>query len=699
MISNLLLTGNFAIDLVKNILFAIDKAIYGLVGTAYRVFYYLANATLVENINGIMTRMYAILGIVMVFVLAFNLLTYIVDPDKINDKKTGASTFVKDVILAIIIISITPMLFTKLYALQSQIIVSGVIDNLILGGSGSAPDYEEYDSSNPNYSSLSDYYIQNGANSMVASVYVAFLYPKDNFAALECKESDNGEHEDYCRAYKEARKTGDINAFSDLITNDDYNFSMFITTVAGVVLLFFIFSFCLNLAKRVGKMAIIQLIAPIPVTLELLPNKKGLRQNWLKTLVSVYLEVFFFLLVIYIVIFLISLVPDVVKNLFMTAPGASGPIKLLTTVFLIFGLLFFGKEAPQMIFDLLGIKSTGVISAAAKRAVAMASVTANTAGSMASNMVKNAANTEGGVFARGASALAGGFSAGARNVWAGRNAHNWRDAANNRTRINGTVQQNRRNRTDYRNQHGGTLTGAMAGHVSDFRANISEGASAFIHGRYDESNQTISLLDRLSSATSEAKLKKNEDASYRSAKEMYDQHKNANFQGFMNDYNAWKATVTDGKDKETDFMDYLSTHGGTYAGHSYSDMLNSHLQMKQAEKEMINRNDEKLRVAAANAMAIINANPSLQNLKGKVTINGVSSSMSLSDALKQVVTDTGELKSGMFNADLQSVIDAYNKAISEEKTRLTAESAQRRYRDEERRNRRGGGSSSGGSGS
>ena len=43
------------------------------------------------------------------------------------------------------------------------------------------------------------------------------------------------------------------------------------------------------------------------------------------------------------------------------------------------GLLQFGKEAPQMLFDLLGIKTTGIIKEAAKRALALPGVMAGAA--------------------------------------------------------------------------------------------------------------------------------------------------------------------------------------------------------------------------------------------------------------------------------------------------------------------------------
>lgn len=423
MMNSLLLIGNnWFTNILRSFTLLLDKGIYSLVSAAYSVFYYLADATILNDrvVENFTLRIYTILAIVMVFVLAFNLLNYIIDPDKITDNKVGASTFVKDVIIALVIISLAPMLFTKLYSLQSKVLSSGVIANLVLGGNTDSK--KTFDTTK--YNSLTDYYIQNGANTMVASIYVAFLYPNDpnGFTALDCnKEKDDGTYTPYCEAYQKVKDGYSISSFGEFITNEDYNFTPFMTTVAGVVLLFFMLSFCLNLAKRVGKLAIIQLIAPIPATLELIPSKKGLRKTWIETLIKVYLEVFFYLAVMYIIIFLISLVPDTIETLFTSAGGNNlSLVKLLTIVLLIYGLLMFGKEAPQLLFDLLGIKSTGVIKDAALRGLKMAgSFTAGAAvgaTSVARNATGMAKNIKSGSYGAAAGNALGMFTGGVSGV-------------------------------------------------------------------------------------------------------------------------------------------------------------------------------------------------------------------------------------------------------------------------------------------
>ena len=493
MISRFLLINNIFIKGLKEISFFLDKTIYGIANTVYSAFYYLANANLLNEtiIENFTRRIYAILGIVMVFVLAFNLLNYIIDPDRITDKKVGTSNLIKDIVIALVLLTIIPMLFTKLYSLQSKVLTSGVLSNLILGGYSdtNAPSKEEYEEAVQNgedYNSLTDYYIKNGGNTMVASVFTTFLLPNDNFTVLECPDDS---HSDYCDAYLSVKKDGDLNAFSDLKSRDDYNYMFLISTAAGIVLTFFMLSFCINLAKRAGKMAILQLIAPIPIILELLPNKKGTRKTWIETLIKTYLEVFFFMAVIYIVVFLISLIPNVVETLFSTATNAGFFVRVIVMVLLIFGLLQFGKEAPQMIFDLLGIKSTGIIKAAGLRGVAMAGVTGGLLGSTVGRFARNFNGTDGNIGQKLLSGVGGAGSGFARNLWGARNVHNLKDVRALRQKVNKDIVTARVNRDAYWQSHGKTLGRVIGGHAHDMLYGADSGFRSYLgQGPIDSQN-------------------------------------------------------------------------------------------------------------------------------------------------------------------------------------------------------------------
>ena len=489
--SKYLLLGSVIIKLVKNLVFLLDRIIYSVAKVSYSVFCYLSEATIVDGdmIQSITERIYAVLGILMVFVLAYNLLNYIIDPDKISDKKIGASAIIKDIIIALVVITISPMLFTKLYSLQNTIITSGVISNLIMGG------YVQSDvNSNPGRT-----YIENGANNMVATVFSAFVTPSDdNFSILDCdfsQNASNGDYDSYCNAYKEATETGSLKAFGDIVDKDKYDYYIILSTAAGIVLTFFMLSFCLNLGKRVGKMAILQVLAPIPLILEIVPSKKGLRKTWKDELIKTYLEVFFFQGTVFITVYLITLVPNIVTNLFLNAPDAGILVKLFTLVFLIFGLLKFGKEAPQLVFDLLGIKASGTIKEAAQRALAQGAVTGGILGSTVGRFSRNFTNSGGG-FKGVASGLAGAGSGVARTLWGARNVHSLKDAQKLRTNVNKQIVTAKVNRNAYRHAHGDSLGGVIRGHVADFGRNVNLGVRGYtgFENDYQKNKYTEKVL-------------------------------------------------------------------------------------------------------------------------------------------------------------------------------------------------------------
>lgn len=407
--SNYVLIGGFVLNAFRELFFHIDKFVYMIARGAYQVFCYISEITLEREdiVTDLTSRVYAILGILLVFIVTYNLLTYIINPDKISDNKVGASAVIKDIVIALAIIALTPTLFAKLYAFQNTIITSGVISNLILGGYSSS-DVEKYGGGNEQ--DVGRNYIRMGANNMAANVFTAFFTPANNdFSAIYCNKSStdvssdneiqqkNEEYSEYCVAYANMVNTGSMDSFGDLITKNKYEYWFIFSTIGGIILTLFMLSFCLNLAKRVFKLFILQFIAPVPVVMELIPSKKGARKRWFDNLVQVYLEVFFFQAVIFIVIYLISMVPELVIQLFgnKTLSNDTGGwfVKTLTLVFLIIGLLQFGKEAPQMIFDLLGIKSTGTISAMAKRALKLPGIGASAVGTGVTSLANNISNT------------------------------------------------------------------------------------------------------------------------------------------------------------------------------------------------------------------------------------------------------------------------------------------------------------------
>ena len=86
------------------------------------------------------------------------------------------------------------------------------------------------------------------------------------------------------------------------------SYTPFITTACGIFLVYVLVSFCIDLGIRVFKLAFYQIIAPIPILMYIIPEKKSVFDNWLKATMATYLEVFIRLFVMFGVVFLAQVI-------------------------------------------------------------------------------------------------------------------------------------------------------------------------------------------------------------------------------------------------------------------------------------------------------------------------------------------------------------------------------------------------------
>jgi len=524
------------VEALEHLSFWVDRGFYNIAKVIYDVFLFIADARILKESTALnlIHRIYAILGIFMLFVLAYNLLMYIIDPDRMTDNEKGMSSIIKNTVIALVVIVLLPTLFNRLYTLQSMVLRSGVIENIVLGGY-TVMDPEELEDSGGSAKSG----VETGVNIMIANTYAAFLMPNDgNATVVDCMYNNASVPAEYCEAYNNVKETGDINYYSNFIGNSNYRYYPLITTVVAVFLIFFMLSFCLKLGMRAGKLAILQLIAPIPLVLEIVPKKRGTRKKWIDTLVSTYLEVFIYLAMIYLVIFLISLIPDVVMGISSTLttnnPDAGTVTQLVAIVIFSYGLLQFGKTAPEFVYEILGIKSEGTIKDAAKRALSIGAVGTGLAIGSGGRGIRNTVQTwrtsrsEGhGVIRSGlsgvASGLAGMTSGAARTVVGARNVHSIKDATTLRRNVSQTVNDKRVQRETLRrfSNYGTDPAGILTQHAH----NIKTGASkklflgSVAKAKYDENAEFINLLDQIASNRTDYVKK---DKEYSNFEQIYD---------------------------------------------------------------------------------------------------------------------------------------------------------------------------------
>lgn len=146
--------------------------------------------------------------------------------------------------------------------------------------------------------------------------------------------------------------------------DDGYAFSYLpiISSVCGIILLLSLIGCCINIAIRALKLAVLRLIAPIPIISYIDPksSENGMFANWVKTLTSTYLDLFVRLMVTYFVIYIIAAIVDNKLDLGFE----SNVTGIIATIFVIIGLFKFLEVAPRFIGEALGIKglSSGILS-------------------------------------------------------------------------------------------------------------------------------------------------------------------------------------------------------------------------------------------------------------------------------------------------------------------------------------------------
>ena len=119
--------------------------IFQFVGYAYQLFIVLAETNIFNNdtYTEIANKIYIILGVIMLFVVAYNILTLIIDPDK-NKGGAAVEKLLKNIVISFIMIVLVPSLFNFAFKVQGAILNGGVISNIFTASGDSNYSDETY---------------------------------------------------------------------------------------------------------------------------------------------------------------------------------------------------------------------------------------------------------------------------------------------------------------------------------------------------------------------------------------------------------------------------------------------------------------------------------------------------------------------------------------------------------------------------
>lgn len=148
----------FIIKTLRTLFFSLDKVIYGLIDDVYGLLLQLTRTSVFsqETIHQFAERIYALVGIFMLFKVTVSLVNYVLNPDDFTDKEKGLGSIVKHVILSLVMIVLVPYIFNEAFELQSIILEENTIMNLVFG----SPSERKLNISNSSYAESAGQKIQ-----------------------------------------------------------------------------------------------------------------------------------------------------------------------------------------------------------------------------------------------------------------------------------------------------------------------------------------------------------------------------------------------------------------------------------------------------------------------------------------------------------------------------------------------------------
>ncbi|MBQ4060963.1 MAG: hypothetical protein IJY87_04090 [Bacilli bacterium] len=319
-----------------------------------------------------------------------------------------------------------------------------------------------------------------------------------------------------------------ITPFSDAVVDGHMTYTPIVSTIAGLILLYMVFSFCLDLGVRAAKLVFYQIMAPISFLISTIPSKKDLMSNWFKAVMTTWLEVF-------IRIFCVCGVALLIRELNFDAFSGMG---LIAKAIIVLGLVTFAKQFPTILGDLTGIKSGNLKLGIKEKlatggAFAAGAIIGGGATAFARNLTNKWGNKEnwknkdgkvtagsilknigGGLASASAGAASGQFRAGK----AGLNAKSFADMKGAAGSGAAQAVNARDKRAAYKASHGGAwvgfetdasgkphLTGTAFGHVSDTVSHVGEwagiGTGDTALGYYAAAAQSSNSFNDLSEST------------------------------------------------------------------------------------------------------------------------------------------------------------------------------------------------------
>ena len=332
-----------AIDVLRKISFWVCAQIYPLIPKLYNIAETIGKHQYfkTEDITNISRNIYVLVCVIMLFSIGIRLISAIVNPDLLDEKKKGAKTVFLNSLAAVFLIILVPLGFEKAYQFQEYLIDEELVPRIILGA-----DMTSADGTNI------------GGQILAGYTFSSFCTVSGNLVTSAAISSDGLD------IYNKT-VTEDINYVKDMVDeingkNTDGSYTLeyngLLAPLAGGFVVYELILLCMDLALRGLKLGLLQLIAPIVICGFIFKGSE-LLSKWFKEVFSTYILIFLKIAALVFMIYGLSLL-----NGFLDTPDFAAS-KGIISIFVIIGLFQIIKQIPTIINTIFGtnIQSRGGI--------------------------------------------------------------------------------------------------------------------------------------------------------------------------------------------------------------------------------------------------------------------------------------------------------------------------------------------------
>lgn len=328
----------------RTFLLQICELLYLLMIFCYNAFEKLGNAEILTDsqVTAIYGRIGLILGLFMVFRIAFAGISYLINPDAMLDKKNGIGGVIKKIVISIVLLGITPSLFRTAYQVQRIIIRENIIAKIIVGGSSTS---------------------ENAGNDLSKYLFLTFYTVNEEVDTTDtdaaCPEYgiiENNFEKNFKYTYNCINLTSEVD---DTNSKDGKNtaytikFDGILAVMAGILMLWTIFTFTISVGIRVLKLAYLQMIAPIPIMAYVIPGGEETLKKWGKQCASTYADFFLRVAMIYFVAYIFEILSQTDTTIFKDSLGNTTPTEYKYLIIaMIISMFYFIKKLPDLIKEI-----------------------------------------------------------------------------------------------------------------------------------------------------------------------------------------------------------------------------------------------------------------------------------------------------------------------------------------------------------